>query len=334
MTISLTLLNEIHHQHQKLAWQALLDYAWQVCSAPLNVAKVVQQITERERLIASVDLLLASTCWDLWHGFETSVESTADVLAHWWQHQPNGKAVLILDGLSLREVPWILQGAAEQGLTVRQARATCSELPSKTTPFAKALGFNKRADLQNDGASQTHRLPGAKTDCVNLPWFDCISLITPQPNWVLWHEWPDTDLHHQFAQAGQGAMKLAETAAAKLKDTDFWELVKRLMNGRKLVITSDHGYGATGTFPDAIAEQNQYLKAIFGQERCSSDVGEQGVWVPPIDLVLDSRHGRHRYALGRRKWKCQGGYPTLTHGGLSLLEVAVPFIELSQGSGG
>lgn len=39
------------------------------------------------------------------------------------------------------------------------------------------------------------------------------------------------------------------------------------------------------------------------------------------------------FALGRRKWKSQGGYPTLTHGGLSLLEVAVPFIELSRTGG-
>ena len=35
-------------------------------------------------------------------------------------------------------------------------------------------------------------------------------------------------------------------------------------------------------------------------------------------------------ALGRRKWKCQGGYPTLTHGGLSLLETLSPFIELEK----
>ena len=35
-------------------------------------------------------------------------------------------------------------------------------------------------------------------------------------------------------------------------------------------------------------------------------------------------------AGGRRKWKSAGGYPTLTHGGLSVLEVAVPWIELTK----
>ena len=55
-------------------------------------------------------------------------------------------------------------------------------------------------------------------------------------------------------------------------------------------------------------------------------------WVPPVDVTLDTPHGRHAFVLGRRKWKSQGGYPTLAHGGLSLLEVAVPFIELSKPS--
>jgi hypothetical protein len=49
-----------------------------------------------------------------------------------------------------------------------------------------------------------------------------------------------------------------------------------------------------------------------------------------VDLALTSTHGARRYAVGRRKWKSQGGYPTLTHGGLSVLEVASPFIEISK----
>ncbi len=55
--------------------------------------------------------------------------------------------------------------------------------------------------------------------------------------------------------------------------------------------------------------------------------------MPPLDLQLKTAHADATFALGRRKWKSQGGYPTLTHGGLSLLEVAVPFIELSRTGG-
>jgi len=35
-----------------------------------------------------------------------------------------------------------------------------------------------------------------------------------------------------------------------------------------------------------------------------------------------------RVLMGQRKWKVQGGFPQIYHGGLSLLEVAMPFLEL------
>jgi len=75
------------------------------------------------------------------------------------------------------------------------------------------------------------------------------------------------------------------------------------------------------------------LRWIIVASKTESDVkrdchsqfgGGQLPWIPPLDLTL----GSHRYALGRRKWKIQGGYPHLQHGGLSLLEMFVPFIEI------
>ena len=35
-------------------------------------------------------------------------------------------------------------------------------------------------------------------------------------------------------------------------------------------------------------------------------------------------------AVRRWKWKSQGGCSTLTHGGLALLDVLSPFVELSK----
>jgi hypothetical protein len=49
-----------------------------------------------------------------------------------------------------------------------------------------------------------------------------------------------------------------------------------------------------------------------------------------VAIQIKSPYSAHLLAVGRRKWKSQGGYPTLTHGGLSLLEVLSPFIELSK----
>ena len=46
--------------------------------------------------------------------------------------------------------------------------------------------------------------------------------------------------------------------------------------------------------------------------------------MPPTVL----NHNGHLVVMGQTKWKVQGGFPQVCHGGLSLLEVAVPFIEL------
>jgi hypothetical protein len=108
-------------------------------------------------------------------------------------------------------------------------------------------------------------------------------------------------------------------------------MVERMSKGRRLVITSDHGYAASGLFIDVTnKDQANWLKTNFGSSRFAHGAGTPHHWVPPISLCLDTSNGVNQFALGRRKWRSSGGYPTLAHGGLSLLEVSVPFIELSK----
>jgi hypothetical protein len=312
------------------AWAAIFERAWQICSAPLPSSGVAGEVTRRDREVGALDLFLATAGWDLWRDYEGNVERTADALASWWSERAGGRAVLLLDGLSLREVPWIVHGAGERGFEVHGMRVTGAELPAETTPFANALGFSARGALENNGASGGHRLAGARTETVNLPWTDTAKLIQAEPSWVLWHHWPDHRVH-DLANAGQGLEKLANEAQRELSGDAFWSLVARLAVGRRLVITSDHGYAASGFFVDTPDDQAKHLKDVFKSGRSAPAAGDAvGAWVPPVDITVTSAHGPRRYAVGRRKWKSQGGYPTLTHGGLSVLEVASPFIELSR----
>jgi len=331
MTASLELLQQALTTSASAGWAAIFDYAWQLFSLPVPSNKVGPAIVQRDRDLEAVDLFLASAAWDLWQSYDTEVEHTADALANWWASQLGGKAVLILDGLSLREVPWLLQGAQTRGFQILQTKVTGAELPADTTPFAQALGFAQRSALANNQGGHSHRLAGAMTESLDLPWIDCSAMIGAEPHWVLWHHWPDNRVHELGGKAGAGLDKLAQDAAEKLTSDAFWGLVERLTTGRRLVITSDHGYAASSLFADADGDQAKYLKAAFKNGRWADPTEPLGNWSPPIDKVLDSRRGRYRYVLGRRRWKGQSGYPTLTHGGLSVLEVASPFIELSKG---
>ena len=124
------------------AWQAIFESLWEVFSAPLTPEKAENELSDRERKISKLELLLSGSAWELWQDFEKSVPRTAQSLIEFWRNTSSGRAVLILDALSLRELPWLLQEAKRRGYLIHRAIVRGSEIPSETTHFAKALGFH------------------------------------------------------------------------------------------------------------------------------------------------------------------------------------------------
>lgn len=329
MALTYDTLHTLLQSPNNATWRAIVDHVVAIADKPLQIGDIPGEITRRDREIGELDLFLSSCGWELWQRFADNIESTAARLQRWWREPFGAKAVLILDGLSLRELPWLLQGAAQHGFTLHDYAACASELPGETSAFARVLGFTSRSKLQNNGGRLMHKLQEADTESADLPWQACEALISNAPNQIFWHHWPDAKLH-DGSGAGQGLEMLARDAAEQLTSDDFWHFVARLATGRRLVITSDHGYAATGLFPDADGEAKTFLKQTFASGRRKVGGGDCGPFVPPVALQISNDHGTHLLALGRRKWPSQGGYPTLAHGGLSLLEVLSPFIELSK----
>lgn len=326
-----SLIADIHRLPAEEVWPKIFTALWPLFADPIRKDLADAKTNERDRAIKPLDDVLAGSAWDLWAEFENASPKTVNALKVFWQRQTMPKAILILDALSLREAPWILEGAKQRGYIIHSEGATASEIPGDTTPFAKAMGFGQRTKLQNNqGKSEAFR--DAFTESTNLPWQDCASLIKADPNIIFWHHWPDERMH-DLAEKGNGYRVLANEAADVLTGDDFWAFVDKLATGRRLVITADHGYSNPALFPDVHPEdQKNYLKAQFKSGR-NSKVAEPNVeqyWAPPLSQVLTTQHGDWNIVLGRKKWRSQGGYPSLTHGGLSLLEVAVPFIELSK----
>jgi hypothetical protein len=329
MALSASALHALTQGSNADAWRVIIDHTVEIASKPLAAGSAPSEVVKRDREIGELDLFLSSCGWDLWQAFGGSVERTSDRLVRWWAEPFTAKAVLILDGLSLRELPWLLQGAKERGFSLHEVSANASELPGETDEFARALGFASRSKLQNNGGGLVHKLQPAWTESVDLPWKDCEALIGGTPNQIFWHQWPDAKLH-DGSGAGKGLEPLTKDVAEQLSSDDFWAFVERLATGRRLVITSDHGYAATGYFPDAEGEVGQFLKQTFSSGRSKPGTGDTGPFVPPVAMQINSPRGAHLLAVGRRKWRSQGGYPTLTHGGLSLLEVLSPFVELTK----
>ena len=329
MPLDTAILQRLTKAPPEDAWRIIIDKALEFASKPLSAGNAPSEVTKRDREIGELDHFLSTSGWDLWQAFGDTVERTSDRLASWWNEPYAAKAILILDGLSLRELPWLLQGAEQRGFKLHKCTAKASELPGETNEFARALGFSSRSQLQNNGGGLSHKFQPAYTECVDMPWKDCAGLIDSSPNWMFWHQWPDNKLH-DLSGAGQGLEILTQNVASQLCSDDFWEFVERLTTGRRLIITSDHGYAATGLFSDADGDVGAFLKKTFASRRSIKGIGETSPFIPPIAMQINSPHGAHLLAVGRWKWKSQGGYPTLTHGGLSLLEVLSPLIELSK----
>ena len=304
----------------------------QICSTLRDAAMQCTRSGQLERATVTPDRLLANAAWNLWDEFPAYAPTVIDELKTFWVHpSAAGTAVLVLDALSLRELPLIVSAAKERGMKPIRVEALGTQVPTDTNHFAESLGVASRSKLFNDSAPASFIFGGKDvfTNVFEAPFAECVDSVPSTPRLFLWHKWPDEPLIHLHASRDDGPEVVASQIKIQLTSPGFWNFVDRLRQGRRLVITSDHGYAVSKSFSDEVKdpESVQLLRAAFGAGRCAAE-SPTSPWprrnLPP----LVSRSRGYLAVIGQRKWSIQGGFPHLCHGGLSLLEAVVPFIEL------
>jgi len=298
------------------------ETAWTVIfSSLLDTARQSSSPVALHDATVIPDRLLTEAAWELWESYPEHAVKTSAKLKD-WTSRGSSKAVLILDALSLREMPILLSVAVAKGIQPIQVNVTGSECPSTTDQFAKAIGLPSRSALANDTKPGTFLLFGGNcyTDVFSMPFEDCA--VPPAPKIVIWHSWLD-DLIHQQRLPDQ----IASLASKELQGDGFWNFVNKLRQGRSLIITSDHGYAVSKRFSSEVLDPEaiKILRETFGASR-NKAISEpwKKRFMPPIVMS----HNKQHIVMGQRKWKVQSGFPDVCHGGMSLLEVAVPFMEL------
>jgi len=289
----------------------------------------------RETIIP--DRLLAESAWDLWQSFPAAAPKVTDTLRDFWTAPSAiaGTAILILDGLSLRELPLIVAAARKRGIVPASIIVRGSEVPSETEGFATALGLSSRSKLFNNRPPQSFIFAGQDvyTDVLGDPFADCVARMPARPRLFLWHKWPDEPLVHLHAEHPNGGTVVANEIKRSLASDDFWLLIDCLRQGRRLLIAADHGYATASEFSNEIRDKEsiRLFAGTFGAQRAVREDPAQP-WprrhLPPTVLRFTDAGRTWLVVLGQRKWKVRGGFPTLCHRGLSLLEAAVPIIEL------
>jgi hypothetical protein len=314
----------------KEIWTALFARLQDVALAATSAGAL-----HRETIVP--DRLLAESAWDLWQVFRADAPNVIDALRAFWiaPSATAGTAVLILDALSLRELPLIVAAAQKRAIQVTSVAVRGSQVPSESDQFAHALGLPSRSRLFNNQPPQSFIFGGVDvhTDVLEDPFQDCVARVPGKARLFIWHKWPDEPVIHLNAERPDGEAVVAAETKRIISSDGFWAFVNALRQGRRLLITGDHGYATAASFSSEVKDDDsvRLFAGMFGARRATREDASQP-WpqrqLPPPVLRFTDGKGDWLVVLGQRKWKVRGGFPTLCHRGLSLLEAAVPVIEI------
>ena len=308
----------IHSPTPSKAWEEIFNTLFECATTTTSPVEMHKQTIPADRLLSEAE-------WDLWKAYNDCANRTSKKLLSWSSElSHSGKAVLILDALSVNELPLIIGGAKNHNITPLNACLTGSEIPSDTDSFAKALGVPSRSAFQNDRAPAGFTLftKDFFTDVLAHPFADCCGPIPPEKNVFIWHTWLDDMIHLYKKTPDQ-----VHTAAVKtFQSDDFWRFIDVLRQGRKLVITGDHGYTNSRLFSNEESEQ-ETIEAFRNTFSASRYTSAKNSWAHSCMPPSVFSTGEYHVVMGQKKWRVQGAFPALCHGGLTLLEVAVPFLE-------
>lgn len=234
-------------------------------------------------------------------------------------------ALVIFDGLSLREIPVLINLAQKSNFSIKEMEISFSALPSETIDF-----IEQKLGLGNSAPSQLPNRKELKEKNISAYYYNNpnqqYQFDKDAKKLLLWSAFPDNtynDSGARFSKHFEQIHKLLETA--------WMNSVQRIPHGQKIVITSDHGYvyfGPNLSFPRSNAELKP-LSEYLGGERYKR-LSDDGLSPPIHDDLLTFPNRKIAVIKGRVQTHPPGKSAGMLykHGGLSIMEMLVPWIEL------
>ncbi|MFA5262784.1 MAG: hypothetical protein WC378_03095 [Opitutaceae bacterium] len=237
------------------------------------------------------------------------------------------RAVVVFDGLSLRELPLLLALARQTGFRVDESRAIATSLPTETIDFVaqRVLGPDAAHGL---GPSQLPSVKALKARGIHADYLDSLTPRITLPtgkSLLLWSTWPDRLFKNDEARFDtQLFPQFCDHVATLWKYT-----VQAIPPGVPIVITSDHGYIFFGGTAES-ARESSATKELGQHRNC---VFEDQVSYPAPHPDLQCFPAQRLAMLrGRLKTRPKGNSSRhlYQHGGFSLMEVLVPWLVLNR----
>jgi len=305
----------------RLAWiiDWLLEEVWS--SERYQDLSPIEFLRGGEEKVNRFELLVASAADRIYNELLSSPDPSSNLLGT--LSDPN-TALVVFDGLSIREIPMILNLADKSGFTASLIGTSQSAIPSETMDFIERellCGHIAPSQLQTRKELKEKGIVVIYSRDITQP----ISVEYENSPLLVWSCFPDVtykDSGAKFESHFENIHDQFETA--------WMNTVQSIKGKNNIIITSDHGYIFFGTgmdFPRNPAEMRD-LNAYFGNDR---NVSLEEKPKPPVsDDIFIVQTQNVAMVKGRVRTRSTGEAASklYRHGGLSLMEMITPWIEL------
>lgn len=232
-------------------------------------------------------------------------------------------ALVVLDGVSLRELPILTKLAVDTNHRVIESKYAFSALPSDTESFIEQKLLGKRlspSQLESRKELSTNNIKPYYYD-TPIRYFD---LSSKGSSLLLWSSFPD-GTYMNFEARNSAHFE----ALVKQFDVVWKNIILAIPKDYKIIITSDHGYVYLNTGFES-SEKGEVALQYLDQNRYKyvdalailPDVSElQQI----SDMNLTMLKGRIK-----NRPKGQASNKVFRHGGLSLMEIITPLLIIEK----
>ncbi len=319
--LTLPILEDLTNPGNRLTWikNWLVEEVW----SPAHYASLnhIEYLKQGENAVNKFETLIAASADRIYRELLSMNDPDKNLLK---VLADSKTAVVVFDGLSLRELPIIQKLSQKSGFKINGVDCSQAAIPCETIDYIeREMNCGRIGPSQLPGRKELKE-KGISAFYTNDP-TQRISLSDENSALLVWSAFPD----NTYKDSGARFENHFENIHMRF-ETLWMNTVQQIKGKTRIIITSDHGYIFFGTgmdFPRSGQEMRE-LNDYFGNDRYAF-LPEKPNHPASDDIIIDETR---RVALlkGRVKTRSTGEAASklYKHGGLSLMEMLTPWVVL------
>jgi hypothetical protein len=303
----------------------LTDVVW--TRSRYNTTDPESYLRQGEEAVTHLEEMMATGALAVWDELEADSRESPTLKAWLGLDAPlplkSPHAAVVFDGLSLRELPLLLKMAETTGFRVKSVGVAATSLPTETMDFVDQRVIGTRIGPSRLKGRREFAEKNVEAFYLEQP--NAREVFPSGRSLLVWSSYPDRLFFNDEARSEQLFTTFHQDHIPVL-----WKCtVQAIPRGMPIVVTADHGYIFFGASLESTRDSD--AAAQLGQARSKEFNSTETLptWHPDLQILSATRTALLR---GRLRAKPQGpaSRKIYQHGGFSLMEVLVPWIELER----